>query len=120
VGQSLGALVGSSIVLAPLAWWLWPAALPQASDWAAVTVLGVFCSALAYVMYFWLIASAGVIYSMSVTLLIPVFGVLAGAVFLGERLTLLSGLGGAITLIATAVVIGVLPLRKTPSLAKQS
>jgi drug/metabolite transporter (DMT)-like permease len=120
VGQSLGALVGSSVVLAPLAWWFWPAALPQASDWAAVTVLGVFCSALAYVMYFWLIASAGVIYSMSVTLLIPVFGVLAGAVFLGERLTLLSGLGGAITLIATAVVIGVLPLRKTPSLAKQS
>jgi drug/metabolite transporter (DMT)-like permease len=112
-GQSLGALVGSSIVLLPLAWWFWPAAMPSAGDWGAVAVLGVFCSALAYVMYFWLIAHAGVIYSMSVTLLIPVFGVLAGAVFLGERLTLLSGLGGLLTLLATAVVIGVLPLKKT-------
>jgi drug/metabolite transporter (DMT)-like permease len=112
-GQSLGALVGSSIVLLPLAWWFWPAAMPSAGDWGSVAVLGVFCSALAYVMYFWLIAHAGVIYSMSVTLLIPVFGVLAGAVFLGERLTLLSGLGGLVTLLATAVVIGVLPLKKT-------
>jgi drug/metabolite transporter (DMT)-like permease len=111
-GQSLGALVGSSVVLLPLAWWFWPAIMPSAGDWGAVAVLGVFCSALAYVLYFWLIANAGVIYSMSVTLLIPVFGVLAGAVFLGERLTLLSGLGGLVTLLATAVVIGVLPLKK--------
>ena len=113
-GQSLGALVGSSLVLLPFALWLWPSAMPSVGDWAAVTVLGVFCSALAYVMYFWLIANAGVIYSMSVTLLIPVFGVLAGAVFLGERLTLLSALGGAMTLLATAVVIGVLPLKNKP------
>jgi drug/metabolite transporter (DMT)-like permease len=111
-GQSLGALVGSSVVLLPLAWWFWPATIPSAGDWGAVAVLGVFCSALAYVLYFWLIANAGVIYSMSVTLLIPVFGVLAGAVFLGERLTVLSGLGGLVTLLATAVVIGVLPLKK--------
>jgi drug/metabolite transporter (DMT)-like permease len=111
-GQSLGALIGSSVVLLPLAWWFWPAVIPSAGDWGAVAVLGVFCSALAYVLYFWLIANAGVIYSMSVTLLIPVFGVLAGAVFLGERLTLLSGLGGLVTLLATAVVIGVLPLKK--------
>ncbi len=111
-GQSLGALLGSSAVLLPFALWMWPAAMPSASDWGAVAVLGVFCSALAYVLYFWLIAHAGVIYSMSVTLLIPVFGVLAGAVFLGERLTVLSALGGGLTLLATAVVIGVLPLKK--------
>jgi drug/metabolite transporter (DMT)-like permease len=111
-GQSLGALVGSSVVLLPLAMWFWPAAMPSASDWGAVAVLGIFCSALAYIMYFWLIAHAGVIYSMSVTLLIPVFGVLLGAVFLGERLTLLSILGGTLTLLATAVVIGILPLKK--------
>ncbi len=111
-GQSLGALVGSAVVLLPLALWKWPAAMPSAGDWGAVAVLGVFCSAMAYVMYFWLIANAGVIYSMSVTLLIPVFGVLAGAVFLGERLTLLSAIGGVMTLLATAVVIGVLPLGK--------
>jgi drug/metabolite transporter (DMT)-like permease len=111
-GQSLGALLGSSVVLLPLAWWFWPEIMPSAGDWGAVAVLGIFCSALAYVLYFWLIANAGVIYSMSVTLLIPVFGVLAGAVFLGERLTLLSGLGGLVTLLATAVVIGVLPMKK--------
>ncbi len=112
-GQSLGALVGSSIALLPVALWFWPSAMPSLGDWSAVAVLGIFCSALAYVMYFWLIANAGVIYSMSVTLLIPVFGVLAGAVFLGERLTVFSALGGLMTLIATAVVIGVLPLKKT-------
>jgi drug/metabolite transporter (DMT)-like permease len=111
-GQSLGALVGSSVVLLPLAWWFWPAVMPSAGDWGAVAVLGIFCSALAYVLYFWLIANAGVIYSMSVTLLIPVFGVLAGAIFLGERLTVLSGLGGLVTLLATAVVIGVFPYKK--------
>ncbi len=110
-GQSLCALIGSSIVLLPLGFWFWPQTMPSATAWGAVTVLGVACSALAYVMYFWLIANAGVIYSMSVTLVIPVFGVLSGVLFLGEQLTLWSAIGGALTLLATAVVIGVLPLR---------
>jgi drug/metabolite transporter (DMT)-like permease len=111
--QSLAAMLGGSIVLAPLALWQWPAVMPGAGDWAAVIVLGMLCSGLAYILYFWLIEHAGLNFGLSVTLLIPVFGVFWGMVFLHERLTLLSALGGGITLLATAVVIGVLPLKKT-------
>ena len=111
VAQSFGAMLGGSIALLPFALWQWPAINPSAGDWAAVLTLGVLCSAIAYILYFWLIVNAGLTYSMNVTLVIPVFGVLWGMVFLGETLTVLSTLGAVITVLSTAVVIGVLPKR---------
>ena len=46
------------------------------------------CSAIAYLLYFRLIADIGATGALTVTYLIPVFGVLWGALFLGETISL--------------------------------
>ena len=47
-------------------------------------VLGLLCTGLAYLLFFRLIAHVGPAKAISVTFLIPVFGVLWGGLFLGE------------------------------------
>ena len=53
-------------------------------DAASILALGLVCSALAYLLYFRLIADIGATGALTVTYLIPVFGVLWGVLFLGE------------------------------------
>lgn len=60
--------------------------LPSLSTWAAVTVLGLFCTALAYIIYFRLLASAGATNLLLVAFLIPVSALFLGMTILGERL----------------------------------
>lgn len=65
------------------------------SAWLALLALGVVCTGLAYLLYFQLIGRIGPTRTLTVTFLIPVFGVLWGAVFLGEpvgRTLLLGGM----------------------------
>ena len=55
--------------------------------WAAVAVLGVVCTGFAFILYYRLIADLGPVRATTVTLLMPVFGILWGVLFLGEPLT---------------------------------
>lgn len=100
----------AALLLAPFAVWLWPAESPGSEAWWAVILLAVGCTGVAYVLYFRLIANVGPARAIAVTFLIPVFGMLWGAVFLGETVT--SGmLGGcAIILGGTGLATGVLRL----------
>lgn len=77
------------------------AAVP-ASAWAAVAALAIFSTAVAYILYFRILATAGATNLMLVTFLIPVTAILLGSVFLGERLQPLEMAGMA--LIAAALV----------------
>lgn len=114
---ALGSQVGATLVLLPcLAWSLWqqpalPAQWAQASAvaWLSLLGLGLACTSLAYVLYFRLIADVGPMKAMTVTFLIPVFGVGWGWLLLGEPLSLAHALGGG--LIAAALW---LVLRPTP------
>lgn len=60
--------------------------MPGVEVWGALLGLAVLSTALAYVIFFRLLAEAGAVNVQLVTLLIPVSAVLLGAVFLGERL----------------------------------
>ena len=104
--QARGAMMGATLALAPFAAAQWPAQMPSSGAWAALAALGLVCSALAYILYFWIIHHAGLNLGLSVTLLIPVFGIAWGMLFLGEGLTLPSALGALIALMGTSVVIG--------------
>ena len=53
-----------------------------------VLLLALVCSAVAYVLYFRLIADVGPTRAMTVTFLMPAFGMLWGALFLDETITL--------------------------------
>jgi drug/metabolite transporter (DMT)-like permease len=53
----------------------------------SVVGLSIFCTAIAYLLYFYLITNVGPAKTLSVTFLIPVFGMLWGSFFLQEELT---------------------------------
>ncbi|MEY5097730.1 MAG: hypothetical protein RJA36_449 [Pseudomonadota bacterium] len=84
-------------------------AMPSASVLFAVLALGVACSGVAYLLYFGLIADLGATAALTVTYLVPVFGILWGRVFLGETVGWHTLAGGAIVLAGTALVTGVRP-----------
>jgi drug/metabolite transporter (DMT)-like permease len=101
-----GSQIGAGIALAAPAIWLWPAHNPSLSLWLAALMLGVACTAIAYLLYFRLIAHIGAVNAASVTFLIPLFGTLWGALFLGEAVTLQMFAGGAVVLAGTVLALG--------------
>jgi drug/metabolite transporter (DMT)-like permease len=107
-----GSQLAATAVLAPLAALLWPATPVGARTWAAVAALGVGCTAVAYVLYFRLIASVGPARAIAVTFLIPAFAMLWGALVLGEAVTLRALAGCAVILAGTALATGVLGRRR--------
>lgn len=102
-----GSQLAAAIVLAPLAYWLWPAQTPTGGVWLHVIALGIACTGVAYILFFRLVAHVGPTRAVSVTFLIPVFGVLWGILFLGEQLTLNMVIGCAVILLGTSLSTGV-------------
>jgi drug/metabolite transporter (DMT)-like permease len=67
--------------------------------------LALVCSAVAYLLYYRLIADVGPSRALTVTFLIPVFGMTWGALFLGETITLPMLAGCALIVGGTAAVL---------------
>jgi drug/metabolite transporter (DMT)-like permease len=74
--------------------------------WAAVGGMAVLSTALAYILYFRLIATAGATNALLVTLLIPITAILLGSIFLGERLHALHFVGMAVVGVGLLVIDG--------------
>lgn len=68
-------------------------------------VLGVLGGALAYLLFYWLIANEGPVFTSNVSLLIPVCGVLWGWILLSEALPPLSLIGMALVVCGLALVV---------------
>lgn len=85
-----------------------PAVPPSDAVWAAVA-LGVVCTGLAYLLYFRLITDVGPARALTVTFLIPVFGMLWGALFLDEAITVTMLAGAALVLVGTGLILGGVP-----------
>jgi drug/metabolite transporter (DMT)-like permease len=101
-----GSQVGATAALAPLAVAAVPAVAPDATAWAAAVALAVACTAVAYLLYFRLLAHVGAMRAASVTFLIPVFATVWGAALLDEPITLQMLAGGAVILAGTALALG--------------
>ena len=69
------------------------------------------CTALAYILYFRLIARAGPARAIAVTFLSPVFAVGYGALLLSEPITPRMLLCGAVIVLGTALATGLLKPR---------
>lgn len=85
------------------------AAEPSPGVWTAVAALGVLCTGVAYLIYFRLIQDMGPISALSVTFLIPVFGILWGVLFLDEQIDWSTIIGALIVLVGTALTNGITP-----------
>jgi drug/metabolite transporter (DMT)-like permease len=113
VGQQLGA----SIWLLPFSLFTLPAAkAPSLGVIGAVLGVALMCTAAAYLLYFALIQNIGPTRALSVTLLIPAFGIAWGALFLGEPISL-NMLVGLVIILMGMVLVLQLPLPRWLSLA---
>lgn len=110
LATATGSQVGASLGLALPTLWFWPAHNPGAAAWLALLVLGVVCTAAAYILYFRLIDQLGPARAVTVTFLLPVFAILYGTVFLREDLTWQMLLCGAVVVCGTALATGLLKL----------
>ena len=89
LATAAGQVAASSLVLVPLALVVdrpWTLAAPGVAPIAALLGVALLSTALAYVVYFRLLASAGATNLLLVTLLIPVTAILLGVALLGEAL----------------------------------
>jgi drug/metabolite transporter (DMT)-like permease len=107
LGLAAGALLLPGILMTPLALPSMPNSIPSAEVILGALVLAVLCSAIAYLLYFRLIRDVGPTKAISVTFLVPIFGVFWGVIFLHEIVTPTTLLGGATILIGMALVLGI-------------
>lgn len=107
---ALGTTVTAAVAALPAGIVQAPAHTPPAGAFASIAVLGIVCTAFAYLLNYTIIATAGAAYSALVTYLIPPIALLYGAVFLGEGV-------GAAALGGLALILGGVALGTGGSLA---
>jgi drug/metabolite transporter (DMT)-like permease len=93
-----GQVTATSILMLPIALVIdqpWTLATPGLTTWGALVCLALLSTALAYGIYFRLLATVGATNLLLVTFLIPVSALLLGTLFLNERLALDDLLGMA-------------------------
>ena len=73
--------------------------------WGNVALLGLLSTALAYVLYFRLIADEGPQKALTVTFIVPVFAVLWGWALLDESLTIAHAMGGGLIALSLWLVL---------------
>ncbi|MCE8019446.1 DMT family transporter [Halomonas sp. MCCC 1A11036] len=107
-----GSTAMSALILLIPGLWLWPSEPISGLAWANGLGLAIFSTALAFLLYFGLISSAGATATSTVTFLVPVSALLWGYLLLGERLSLQVLVGMAITLAGTAIATGMIRWRR--------
>lgn len=105
-----GQVTASTVLILPIMLivdqpWQLPG-LPSATVWAALAGLALLSTALAYLLYFRILAFAGATNLLLVTFLIPVTAILLGALILGEPLQLRHFAGMILIGLALAAIDG--------------
>jgi len=115
VSCATGAMVAAGFMLAPFAIYTWPTTPISPLSWASVAALAIFCSGIAYVIFYNLVARIGASKSLTATFLAPPFGVFWGVVLLDEALTINIVLGTTIVLAGTLLATGFIGSSKAPA-----
>jgi drug/metabolite transporter (DMT)-like permease len=115
-----GQVTASALVMVPIAFIVdgpLDIAGPSSETWASIIGLAVLSTAVAYVLYFKLLESAGATNLLLVTLLIPVSAILLGSLFLNETLEVVHFVGMALIGLGLSAIDGRLWRRKGTSKA---
>jgi len=99
VGVVAVSLTAVAIVYAPIAWSTRPDETPPANAIWAVIGLGILCTAIAFVLFFRLIAAVGPARSTLITFVNPAVAVVVGALVLDEQVTAAT-IGGFVLILA--------------------
>ncbi len=98
MGVTALALTACAVAYAPAAALAWPHAVPSYSAIAAVLVLALVCTALAFLIFFALIADIGPVRATVITYINPAVAAVLGVAVLHESFTLGMGLGFVLVL----------------------
>jgi len=104
-----GSMWAATLLVAPAVPFFSNAVVPSLPITLAVLALGVLCSGVAYLLYFRLIADIGATPALTVTFLVPVFGVIWGYLALGEPVGWNTLVGASVVITGTALVTGFSP-----------
>ncbi|WP_371168338.1 DMT family transporter [Aliiroseovarius sp. 2305UL8-7] len=106
--NALGMVAGSTLLMTPMVLIFDgpPNLMLSTSIWGALTGLAVLSTALAYVLYFAILARAGAANLLLVTLLVPPFAIGLGVLFLGEAMGKQEWIGFGIIAVGFAVTDG--------------
>jgi drug/metabolite transporter (DMT)-like permease len=119
-----GQISSSTLMLIPAAFLIdkpWTLAMPSLGTWGALIGIALLSTALAYLIFFRILATAGATNLALVTFLIPVSAILLGSLILGEQLEIKHFAGMAMIAAGLAAIDGRLPaklrdfLRKAPA-----
>jgi len=105
-----GSMLAASLVIAPAVPFASLTSSPSTGVMLAVAALGVICTGIAFLLYFRLIRDLGATSALTVTFLIPVFGILWGSLFLDEIITFGMIFGSCVVIVGTALVTGFNPV----------
>ena len=104
LAMAIGQQLAAAVVLLPLLPVVPVRAAPDAVEVACLLGLALGSTGIAYLLYFRLLAELGPTGGMTVIFVVPVFGVLWGALFLGEAIHLATVLGGAVILLSVWLI----------------
>ncbi|NMP33416.1 DMT family transporter [Thalassotalea sp. M1531] len=101
-----GSQISATILLLPIGLYYLPETLPSTDAILSVIALGIFCTGIAYILFFRLITDVGPTKAISVTYLIPMFGLLWGYLFLNEEINTSIIAGSCCILIGVGLTTG--------------
>jgi drug/metabolite transporter (DMT)-like permease len=109
VVAATGQVTCAAVIMAPVALLIerpWLGAMPGAMAWSCVAALGILCTAVAYLIFFRVLASAGAVNIVLVTIMVPPSAILFGFLFLGETLSPGDLLGMALIAVGLLAIDG--------------
>lgn len=104
-----GQVTGTTLMMIPIALLVdhpWQLPAPSTTTLGALLALGLLSTAIAYVIYFRLLATAGATNVLLVTFLVPVSALLLGTIILGEKLDLRHFIGMGLVSLGLAAIDG--------------
>lgn len=104
-----GSMWAASLLVLPFLPFFPAPTTPSIGVMGAMVTLGVLCSGVAYLLYFRLVQDVGATSALTVTFLVPLFGILWGHLFLAEIIGWHTIAGSIIVITGTALVTGFKP-----------
>lgn len=111
LGVIAASLTISALVYAPIAAFQIPSAVPSGRVLASIVALAAVCTAIAFVLFFQLIAEAGPVRATVITYVNPAVAAILGVAVLSERFTV--GMGVGFVLVLAGSVIATARARQT-------
>lgn len=118
IAVATGALLSATLALWPLAFFSWPEGDISQRSWGALLMLAILCTGVTYIIFYRLVMNAGPARASTVTLLIPVFGVLWGWMWLEEEVSGVILMATGIILLGTALATGIVGHKQWQQLTK--